>query len=237
MKTQLFAIVLVLSGLASCNPRNVEDSDNRFENVEEISGVARLKISGVINLTLIQSENESISIEGSEELSEHFKISQQGDQLELELKDVKGSFFKDKSLNVTLQIADLKELEFEGVGNIKTQSAFNVERISIRGEGVGNINLELNANQIDADLDLMGNMNLKGKSEQFYLDNEGIGNIDASGLKAQNVDLKSSGIGRVSVHCEGELSLEVSGIGEVKYTGHPKVIKEDVSGIGKISRN
>ncbi|WP_026952487.1 head GIN domain-containing protein [Algoriphagus mannitolivorans] len=237
MKTQLLVIALILLGIISCSPRNVDDSDNRFENVEEISGVARLKISGVINLTLIQSDNESISIEGSEELSERFKITQQGDQLELELKDVKGNFFKDKSLDVTLQIADLKELEFEGVGNIKTQSAFNVDQISIRGEGVGNINLELNANRIDADLDLMGNMNLKGKSDRFNLDNEGIGNIDASGLIAQNVDLRSSGIGRVAVHCEGELSLEVSGIGEVKYTGYPKVIKEDVSGIGKVSRN
>ena len=237
MKTQLFAIAIVLCGILSCNPRN-EDSDNRFENVEEISGVSRLKISGVINLTLIQSDQESISIEGSEELSERFKVSQQGDLLELELKESKGNFFTDKkNLNVTLSIADLKEFEFEGVGNIKTQSAFNVERVNIRGEGVGNINLEFNADLIDADLDLMGNLTLKGKSERFNLENEGIGNIDASGLTAQYVDLKSSGIGRVSVHCEGELSLEVSGIGEVKYTGYPKVIKEDVSGIGKVSRN
>ncbi|MDX5339731.1 MAG: DUF2807 domain-containing protein [Cyclobacteriaceae bacterium] len=237
MKNQLFAFALICCGIFSCNPRN-EDSDNRFENVEEISGVSRLKISGVINLTLIQSDQESISIEGSQELSENFKISQQGDLLELELKESKPNFFtNEKNLNVTLSIADLKEFEFEGVGNIKTQSEFNVEKVLIKGEGVGNINLEFNASEIDADLDLMGNMTLKGRSDRFNLENEGIGNIDASGLTAQKVDLKSSGIGRVSVHCEGELSLEVSGIGEVKYTGNPTVIKEDISGIGKVSRN
>lgn len=237
MKTQLFIIAFVLGGLFSCRPREVEDSDNRFENVEEISGVSRLKISGVINLTLIQSDQESIHIEGSEELSERFNISQQGDLLELELKEIKGGLFKDKRLDVTLSIADLREFEFEGVGNIKTQSSFQVDRIFIRGEGVGNINLEFQAERIDADLDLMGNLTLKGRTERFNLENEGIGNIDASALTAQYVDLKSSGIGRVAVHCEGELALEVSGIGEVKYTGYPKVIKEDVSGIGKVSRN
>ena len=238
MKNQLFLAALLGVMIFSCSPRNDGDSDNRFENVEEISGVSRLKISGVINLTLIQSDQESISIEGSEDLSERFKVSQQGDLLELELKEVKGNFFPDdKKLNVTLSISDLREFDFEGVGNIKTQSPFNVERILIRGEGVGNINLEFDANLIDANLDLMGNLTLKGKTDRFNLDNEGIGNIDASGLTAQKVDLRSSGIGRVAVHCEGELSLEVSGIGEVKYTGNPTVIKEDISGIGKVSRN
>jgi len=237
MKTQLLLLAMILAGIFSCTPRNREDSDNRFEEVRDISGVSRLKISGIINLTLIQSDQESISIEGGQDLSDRLEIRQQGDLLELELEDAKGNFFKDEKLDIVLSISDLKEFEFEGVGNIKTQSGFQVEDISIRGEGVGNINMDITADQIDADLNLMGNMTLKGKTERFNLENEGIGNIDASGLTAQNVDLKSSGIGRVSVHCEGELSLEVSGIGEVKYTGHPTVIKEEVSGIGKVSRN
>jgi hypothetical protein len=39
------------------------------------------------------------------------------------------------------------------------------------------------------------------------------------------------------VFCEDELSITVNGIGSVNYSGNPKVIKEDVNGIGKVSRN
>lgn len=236
MKNQLLALLILGGSVFACSPRHEEDSDNRFEDVRDLSGVSRVKIKGVINLTLSQSDQESISIEGGEGVEKLLKIRQQGDLLELELED-DDEFFKNKKLDITLSLADLNEFEFEGVGNIKTQSAFNVDQIKIHGEGVGNINLEFNADQIEAELNLMGNMNLKGKADQFKLENNGIGNIDASELTAQNVDLQSSGIGRVSVHCEGELSLEVNGIGEVKYTGHPTVIKEEVSGIGKVTRN
>ena len=236
MKNQLAVGLLAAAVLYSCSPRNNEDSDNRFEDVREISGVSRLKISGVFNLNLIQSDTESIQIEGSQDLSDRLIIRQQGDLLELELED-DNNLFKNQKLEVNLSIADLKDFEFEGVGNIQTKSAFQVDQIAIHGEGVGNIQMDIQADQIQADLNLMGNMNLKGKADDFQLSYEGIGNIDASELTAQNVDLKSSGIGRVSVHCEGELSLEVSGIGEVKYTGNPTVVKENVSGIGRVSRN
>jgi hypothetical protein len=55
--------------------------------------------------------------------------------------------------------------------------------------------------------------------------------------KRENMDLNSSGIGNVSIHCEDELSLIVSGIGKVSYTGNPRLVHEDVSGIAKVSRN
>jgi hypothetical protein len=237
MKTQLLSFAVLTFAMLSCSPRTSDDSDNRFDEAKDLSGVSKLKISGVFNLNLSQSDMESISIEGSKELTERLKISQEGDLLILELEDVKGGFFNDQKLEINLSISDLKNIEFEGVGNIKTQTPFEVKDISIQGDGVGNINMEIRANRIDAELNLMGNFYLKGKADRFNLENDGIGNIDASDLIAQNVKLISSGIGRVSVHCEGELSLEVSGIGEVKYTGNPKVIKDDVSGIGKVTRN
>lgn len=237
MKTQLLSIAALALAVLSCSPRSQEDSDNRIEETRDISGVSRLKISGVFNVNLIQSDQESISIDGSQELSENLKITQEGDLLTLELEELKGGFFKDQKLEVNLSISDLKSFEFEGVGNIKTQSAFDLEEISINGEGVGNISMEINANKIDADLNMLGNMNLKGKADLFNLKNEGIGNIDASELIVQDVNLQSSGIGRVAVHCEGEISLDVSGIGEIKYTGNPTVIKDNVSGIGRVNRN
>jgi len=86
-------------------------------------------------------------------------------------------------------------------------------------------------------LNFVGNMTLKGSADYFKLFNEGVGNIDASQFWVQKAEVNSSGIGMVSVHCEGELSLEVSGIGTVSYTGNPTIVYENISGIGKVNRN
>lgn len=225
------------SVLLSCSSRQDGQSDNRFSEDRTLDGVSRLKISGVFNLTLTQSDQETLSVDGSPEMAEKLKITQEGDLLILELEEFNSGLFDDNELKVNLSISDLREFEFEGVGNIKTTGNFKVETIRIKGEGIGNLALDIEAKEIDAELNMMGNMSLSGKADHMRLRNDGIGNIDASELVAQKLDLISSGIGKVDVHCEGELSLEVSGIGAVSYTGNPTVIKDEVSGIGKVNRN
>jgi hypothetical protein len=51
------------------------------------------------------------------------------------------------------------------------------------------------------------------------------------------MEINSSGIGNVEVHCTGDLSLVVDGIGKVSYSGNPTLIKKEVSGIGKVEEN
>jgi hypothetical protein len=228
---------LSFSILISCSSRQDNSSDNRFSEDRALDGISRLKISGVFNLNLTQSDQESLSIEGNPEIAEKLKVTEEGDLLILELEEFNTGFFESKELKVNLSISDLKELDFEGVGNIKTTGNFQTETIRIKGEGIGNLALDLEAKEIDADLNMMGNLSLRGKADHMQLKNEGIGNIDASDLVTQKLDLFSSGIGKVDVHCVGELSLEVSGIGAVSYTGNPTVIKDEVSGIGRVNRN
>jgi hypothetical protein len=236
MKTNLFFFILLGICLSSCR-QSSRDSDNRYSEDRELSGISRLKISGIFNLQLTQSDSESITLDGNPDMAENLMVTQEGDLLILELKEFNSGIFDKKELRVNLSISDLREFEFEGVGNIKTTNTFQTDRINILGEGVGNLNLDLEAREIDAELNMMGNMVLKGKADKVYLKNEGIGNVDASKLISQDLELVSSGIGKVSVHSEGNLSLEVNGIGKVNYTGSPNIIKKEINGIGKVEGN
>ena len=177
-------------------------------------------------------------ISGNEDLVNKLQVVQTGDLLELTLdEEESGAFFMKEELQIDLDITDLSEIRFEGVGNIKNSGTLDVGEMLIAGNGVGNLSLDLNAQSLNARLNFVGNMTLKGSANEMTLVNEGIGNIDASDFSVQNVDLTSSGIGAVSVHCEGELTLKVDGIGVVNYTGNPTIISEKVSGIGKVNRN
>lgn len=234
-KHQLLLFVLLSGCMLSCNSGKW-DSGEQVVETRDLDAVSRLQIKGVFNLVLSQSEASSIRIEGSKELTDKLQIKQSGDLLELSLEDGEAGFLQKKSLTVHLFVVDLREFTFEGVGNIKTEEAISMENILIRGKGVGNIKLEIETESLDAEFNLVGNMVLKGSAQDALLVNEGIGNVDASDLVTQKMDLKSSGIGRVAVHCEGELSIKVDGIGTVEYSGNPKTVTEKADGIGKVTR-
>lgn len=239
MKTNLFIPVLLLALIfQSCTLNFNRKSGESISDIRDIEGTSKLKVSGIFNLYLSKGEKSSLKIEGEDEMIQKLKVTQNGEWLELDFEKVNENFFKGNSkLDVYLTLSELEEFVFDGVGNIKTEGPLEVEDISIKGDGVGNLSLELQANTIKAIFSMIGNINLSGSANSVDLLNDGLGNVDASGLIAQNMNLKSSGIGRVAVYCEGDLSIIVDGIGTVSYEGNPNVIKEEINGIGKVIRN
>lgn len=239
MRTNLLTPLLLMALIfQSCSLNFNRKSEESISDNREIEGTRKLRVNGVFNLYLSQGDEPLLRIEGDEEMTQKLKVTQNGEWLELDFEKVNENFFKSNSkLDVYLTLSELEEFAFEGVGNIKTEGPLNVEDISITGDGVGNLNLELQAKSINAVFSMLGNINLSGSVNSITLSNDGLGNVDASGLIAQTMDLKSSGIGRVAVHCEGDLSIIVDGIGTVSYEGNPNVIKEEINGIGKVMRN
>jgi hypothetical protein len=176
-------------------------------------------------------------VDGTSELIDKLIIDQQGDLLILKMEKIGGFNFNKEDLKIRISLKDLKELDYEGVGNVKTNGLFKVGNLKLLGNGVGNLELELEAKEIDADFDMVGNITLQGNAYRAIFENNGVGKLDASQLIVENMEVKSSGIGKVDVHCKGDLSLVVDGIGKVSYSGNPRIIKKEVSGIGKVEEN
>jgi hypothetical protein len=234
---QFLAIPLLLLSI-SCDERNYSVSTASVQEKKNLTGVTRLQLDGVFNLKITQSDQESIEVIGDESMIKKLLIDQDGDLLTLSMEeDLGDNFFAKNELRINLSLKDLKELKYDGVGNVKTQGTFKVGDVRLIGSGVGNLELDLDAQQIDADFDMVGNINLQGKANRAFFTNNGVGNLDASNLIVKDMEINSSGIGNVEVHCTGELSLVVDGIGKVSYSGHPRILKKEVSGIGKVEEN
>jgi hypothetical protein len=242
MKTYHYFLALAFLAVLSCTSRSSRERQESGENVTDerkLNGISEVKISGILNIYLKQGDNESVRVEGDEKAVSLLEIIENGEVLEIGYKDEDNvkNIFEDFTPDIYVTVSDLSKLSFEGVGNIQTESAFQVDGIVISGDGIGKIDLEIEANTIEATFNMMGNIVLRGTVETISLSNEGMGKIDASKLISQKMTLSSSGIGMVEVYCEEELSITVNGIGSVNYSGNPKVIKEDINGIGKVNRN
>lgn len=238
MKNALYLIPILFAFIfPSCDIRTSEYKGESIEKEIDIKEFSSIDVEGAFEVVLIQGDKEGLIFQGNEDLINKIEVDQNDDQLSIFLNSDKNKSLQKNELKIFITLTTLDRLSFKGVGEIKNDGFLVLDKLEINGQGVGNIELNLDANEIITLLNFVGNMKLTGSTEQLYLSNEGIGNIDAAELIAQNVEIISQGIGAVSVHCENELSLEVSGIGSVSYTGNPEVISEKVSGLGKINRN
>lgn len=238
-KSSLMALVAVVWFVLSCEVKTNEKTvDGKMTYKEfDLGDFKQVVMRGAFDMYISQGDQPSLEVSGDESLVKLVEVSQEGEVLTIRLNrpktDVK---FKD-DFKVSLTVYQLEKLEFEGAGQIKSTQQLAVNDFSIVGNGVGNVELELDAATVEAQLNFVGKLELWGDAERLILKNEGVGSIDASKLISKDCQIESSGIGSVSVNCSGELSLDMSGIGTVSYKGNPTVIHEKVSGIGKVKRN
>lgn len=236
MKNQLSLLAIAILLLSGCISRSDESSDNILTETIDIDDVTELSINGIIDLRLSQGDSPSLEIQGEQDAIDGLEINTSGKRLTITYEPESNFFLNIKTPRVILTLADLTELQFDGVGNFVMDNDFKVENLKIRGSGIGNIELSLDAQSIGARFDMMGKVKLTGSVESMNIINDGIGQIDAGQMIAQNLSLTSSGIGKVGVHCENELEIFMNGIGSVTYSGNPTITKREINGIGKVSQ-
>lgn len=79
-----------------------------------------------------------------------------------------------------------------------------------------------------------GRLTCTGQTKSFKVELSGAGKVAADDLKSQNVQVDCSGAGRLEVHASESLTATVSGAGSVIYSGNPKTVKKEVSGVGSV---
>ncbi|NVJ85628.1 MAG: DUF2807 domain-containing protein [Algoriphagus sp.] len=237
MKTKTTLIFLVALLALACNPRSEKNLGELITETRAISGINELKLDGVFNIYLRQGDDESLEINAYEEVMDYLIISENGSELLIDFDPEQADFLDDKTPEIHLTLSDLNKLTFDGVGNIRTKNQLQLGELTLKGKGVVNLELDFEADRLDADFDMMGNTKLSGKAEVANIQFEGMGNLEASKLITQKMDINSKGMGRVAVHCEGELSITAEGMGMVSYTGNPTILKEEIKGLGGVDRN
>ncbi len=232
MKSNPFYSILIVASIflvdgCTITTSKSDKSEGLATEERSISEFSKLSIHGVFNLYLSQGDKESLRIEADENTMDKITIKNIGEKLVIEL-DEGIEFFDRDEINIYLRITEIDSFEFEGVGNIKTEEVLRLTKLDLKGDGVGNTKLEIEADRIEAEFNLVGNVTLSGKVETIDLKNNGLGNVDASDLKAQYLTLE--------VYSEKEISITANGIGKVTYDGDAEVKNLNRSGIGKVEK-
>ena len=76
---------------------------------------------------------------------------------------------------------------------------------------------------------------LRGQVNELIIRMSGAGDIEAYDLVSKYCKISLSGIGSAEIYVEDELEANISGVGGIRYRGNPNRVRDDISGLGRIS--
>lgn len=194
----------------------IEASDNVVTKEYKLTPFEEVKMNGVGQVELVQSEtrNGVVELTAPDNYIELYKFESDGKELDINFVK-KGINIHTKGVKIKVYTSDLVRIENRGAASISMDS-LDTDQIEIVNSGVGNIKIS-------------------GITDDAYLTCSGVGSIRAEGLKALNVKASVSGVGSIECNASEEIEGRVSGVGSLRYSGNPKHQDNKRTGIGSIS--
>lgn len=245
MKTKFILSLIACSVfiLSSCNHNTIStgDGEKKIEgngkpttDLRDVGSFHSIQINGVFKITLEQGPKESVTVETDENILPLVISIVENDTLKVKIIDGV-SIGNVKSIGLTIRLVDISKLNTESVGSLRCASTLNLKSLSVKCNGVGETNLNINAENLSVKSDIVGALILSGNVKNVNIDHDGVGAIKAFDLKSETLSLTASGVGSAEVYATEEITINASGVGNVKYKGGAKKRNITADNVGKVT--
>lgn len=194
-------------------------------------------VSGGYTVYLSQDPTISLRLEGDK--ADLANITTEVVKGRLVIKHRKGIrlfSFHDRPVSVYVGFKDINSIDLSGSNKLIGQNQLRFKDLDIDISGSGDVQLDLEAVKVKAAVSGSGEIALKGKTDILFAEVSGSGDIKCLDLKAKKVELSISGSGEAKLDAAEELSISISGSGDVAYRGNPAKFSQRVSGSGEVRK-
>ncbi len=202
-----------------------------------VSSFKKVEASGAIKLMVSQGDFKPVRLEGDENILPYVEIKQDGDQIEIRTRPGYNiSPTNDLIVYVTAPV--YSSIEVSGASDIKGQNKIsNPENLKLEASGAGDIEMDVDAPEISAQITGSGSIRLKGQTKDLDIDLSGAGHAYCFDLLSENTKVDISGAGSAEIYASVKLDAQVSGVGNVTYKGNAASVTQHVSGAGSVSKS
>lgn len=221
-KLALVFVVLALA-LSACtidghtisiNTERINGSGTIVTEDRSVSGFDKVDLQSIGNLTIVEGDKESLTIEADDNLMEYITAEVFNNTLEIGMEP-NINIDPSHDIEYTLTVKSLSSIVLSGFGNINAA--------------------ELNAEDMEIKLSGSGNMTLGSlKTENALLRVSGFGNINVDDMVVDQPTLEISGSGDIEVNQlqAVTMNLKISGFGNADITGTAKDQEIQIVGSG-----
>jgi len=216
------------------NGKKVKGNGDVTTVTRSTSNYDGVKLSGSMDIMLVEGKEGNISIKGESNLLEYVETEVKNNYLTIRIE--KGINIRTtRPLVVTVPYESLDVVALAGSGDINNSGTLSSDDLKVSIAGSGDIQLKIDAEDLESSIAGSGDIELKGKADNLTLKIAGSGDFDGDNLNSTNVSVKISGSGTANVVCNGDLKARVAGSGDVNYKGNPTSKDTKVMGSGSIS--
>jgi len=190
-----------------------------------------VNVSTGITVYLSQGDKESIRVEADENLHEYIVTEIRGGVLNIYSEfNIRNA----KSRKVYVTIKEVKSLKTSSAGDIKGQTPFTADMLTLATSSAGDINLEVRANEVRATTNSSGDITLKGSADKLTADLSSAGDLNAFDFTVREADITASSAGDATITVTETLKARASSAGDIHYRGKPKNVDAHSSSAGSI---
>lgn len=230
---KVFLMVFVSVLLFSCSPVIDGNGTITSETYVPISNFTKVSLDAAIDITILQGTQKSVTVSGSENLLEYFKITATGGVLRIGMKPE--NTYTNMDLTAVVVMPSVTEIIATHAGNILVDSFPTIGNLKLETSGSGNISTMngLRIGTLTANIFNSGSIAVEGIVNNQNISITGSGNYDAFNLFSNNSYVNIQGSGIASVNAKILLDATISGSGNILYKREPE-IQSNLTGTGTI---
>ena len=230
MKTNYVAVKLIIVFLLTTIGSHI---DGFIRPLNEITNdYTEIELKTFANVFITQGDKTEARIEKSSNSSDVL-LKVEGNRLIIYSEK---NTHNETPVNVYVTVKNLTEVDLEGSGNIKMTDNFKCDNIDLEIAGSGNIDANVDAKSLTVKIDGSGDLDIKGKSNESDISINGSGNMNAKEFKTSTSSIKVSGSGTSTIDVKDELTVKISGSGNVFYLTEPERVHAKSSGSGRVEK-
>lgn len=194
-----------------------------------------LVVAGPMHAFIHQGPVQDAKIEAESNLIPYVETRLHDGKLEIKFKN-HVQITSHQPINIYLTAPHIQRLNMLGSGDIKVQDSLVSDTgIKLSVAGSGNIQIQMNAPALDADIAGSGDIIASGETRNISLHILGSGDFKGADLKSEQAVIKIAGSGNAHVFSSLKLTTKIFGSGNIYYRGNPS-LETTSAGSGKVTK-
>lgn len=199
-------------------------TDNR-----RLTTITEIDLQAPVDLSVVRGDVQAVNVTAQNEIQPVLLTEVKGEKLTIRLAEKVNDM--DNGTNVEVVIPALEDLTIGSQGNVMVRD-LGGNKLKVSSSGQGNVTLmNVSYENLKLEADGQGDFNVSGRGEDIEIRVDGQGDVDAFDFPVEDAVVFNKAQGDVSVTVSKDLRVEISGQGDVRYRGEPKVdLKDDGQG-------
>ncbi len=204
--------------------------------IRSVTEFDSIELKGVGDLHVEQGEQETLRIEGDDEVIRQIitEVSNRRLVIRFDTWTALRMWGTSQKVAFHITVKELTHVTISGSGSLDL-AHFKTESLDLSLTGAGSITADVEVSKLQAGVAGSGDFTVKGSAKEVDIRITGAGSFRGLGLEGQDVRVSIGGAGKASVKAEATLDVQIGGAGSVEYLGTP-ALTQKIGGIGKIER-